>query len=498
MINKTLSFRIKWTIRILVLGAAVATVTRHDCARAQNISTNAAAKPVTAKEPAKPASAGLVNDWLREQSPSFSPWDIGGQFRIRYEIKDNAGFVANRDFTQNLDNDNDYLLLREKIHVGYTPINWLNFFVEGRDASAHSDKRDPSPDEDTFDLHQAFISIGDAKKFPLLLKVGRQELLYGDERFVGIGDWGNTGRSFDAAKLRFENDLLSIDAFAGRVVVPYDDHFNVANDYDWFSGIYASTRKLLPWQETQLFFLARNVGGQATNAVAPGVPGTPSTARDIYTFGARFKSLPGKLGGWDYSAEVASQFGSVVQSGVRRDLEALAADATVGYAWAKAFGSPRLGVGYTFASGDSDSTDGKAETFEPLFGTHRFYGLMDLWGLRNIQSGRVVGSINPFKALTLSTEFHLLWLADTHDFFYPDSGAGRNGNGYARNPQNDSYVGSELDVVATYAATSYAEMQLGYGHFFVGDYIRQSVNSVPANGGTKDADWFYAQIKFNF
>lgn len=459
-----------------------------------NQNNTAASKPTK-----QPASAGLVNDWLRKQSPEFTKWDIGGQLRLRYELKDNAGYVANRDFTHKLDNDDDFLMFREKIHIGFTPVSWLTFYVEGRDASSGFDKRDPSPNSDLFDLHQAFISIGDTKKFPLLLKVGRQELRYGDERFVGIGDWGNTGRSFDAVKLRFENDLLWVDAFMGRVVVAYDDHFNEDNEYDNLFGVYASTRKLVSWQDTDLYFLARTVSPEAPNAIATGVPGSPSSARDVYTVGTRFKSLSTKLHGWDYTTEVALQFGSVVQSGERRDLEAMMADANAGYTWKKVFGSPRLGLGYTYASGDSDPNDNKDETFESLFGTnHKFYGLMDLWGLRNIHSGRVVGSIKPWKQLTLATEYHLIWLADTHDFFYPESGSGRSGNGYGRKPQNDSFVGSELDFLVTFAPTSFTEFQVGYGHFFVGDYIRQSVDAVAATGGYSDADWFYLQIKFNF
>ncbi len=495
--NHQTSQTTKRLARTALLGACLATT----AAASAQTNQPAASPSATATTPAKttPASQGLINDWLREQSAEFKKWDLGGQVRVRYEARENAGFVANRDFTRNLDNSNDYVLFREKIHLGYTPASWLNLYVEGRDASSHSDKRNPSPDEDAFDLHQASVSLGDPKMFPLLLKVGRQELLYGDERFVGIGDWSNTGRSFDAAKLRFENSFFWVDAFSGRVVVPYDEHFNQSNDYDWFSGVYASSRQLLPWQETQLYFLARNVGAQAPNAAAPGVPGTPTSARDVYTVGARFKSLPGKIGGWDYSTEIAGQFGSVVQTGIRRDLEALAADATLGYTWAKAFGSPRLGVGYTYASGDDSPNDGKTQTFEPLFGTnHKFYGLMDLWGLRNIQSGRVTASLKPVKPLTLTAEYHLLWLADTADFFYPESGSGRSGNGYGRNAQFDSFVGSEFNLLATYTPVSYVDLQLGYGHFFVGDYIRQSVNSAPANGGAQDADWFYAQIRFNF
>jgi len=40
--------------------------------------------------------------------------------------------------------------------------------------------------------------------------------------------------------------------------------------------------------------------------------------------------------------------------------------------------------------------------------------------------------------------------------------------------------------------------QAGYGHFFIGDYIKQSVGSVPANGGAVDADFVHVQTTFNF
>lgn len=454
----------------------------------------------TTAKPSTANSSGLLNDWLREESTAASAWDAGGQVRLRYEVKDNAGSFANRDFiSDGQDNSNDFLMLRTKLHLGYTPASWVNFFVEGRDSRGWWDKREPSPDDDSFDLHQAFIALGNAKEFPFSLKVGRQEMAYGDERFVGVSDWSNIGRVFDAAKVRFENDSFWMDGFVGRVVIPYDDHFNVSSDYDWLSGIYASTRELIPWQETQLFFLARNVGANATNAIAPGIPGTPSTARDIYTIGGRIKSLPGKLNGWDYSAEIAGQFGSVVQSGFRRDLEALAADVMAGYTWSKAWGTPRFGAGYTYASGDSNSTDNKYETFEPLFGTnHKLYGMMDLFGLRNIHNPSLSLTIKPTKKLSMRMDYLAFWLADGNDFLYPEGGSGRSGNGYGRNPQFDSYVGSELDIIASYQSAQWAELQFGFGHFFVGDYIKQSIGSVPANGGAVDANWVYVQAKFTF
>ncbi|MEZ0389508.1 MAG: alginate export family protein, partial [Verrucomicrobium sp.] len=172
---------------------------------------------------------------------------------------------------------------------------------------------------------------------------------------------------------------------------------------------------------------------------------------------------------------------------------------TVGYTFKDTWAKPRLALGYDYASGDSNGTDSKYETFEPLFGTnHSFYGVMDLVGLRNLNSPRVSVSLKPTKKLSLAVDYLLFWLADDKDSFYPESGSARSGNGYGKNPQYSSFVGSELDIVAKYAVNPNTEIHLGYGHFFVGDYIKSSVDSVPANGGASDADWVYLQAVFNF
>jgi len=463
--------------------------------------TASAAESVNLAAPAPPAapSAGLVNDWLRGASDGWKPWDVGGQFRLRYEVKDNAGSFPNRDFISNQDNDNDYLLERLRYHLGYTPASWFTAYVEGQSAFEQWDKRLNLPDFDSFNLRQAYLSFGDSKQFPLMAKVGRQELVYGDQRFVGNADWSNVGRTFDAAKLRYETSDFWVDAFSGRVVIPYDGHLARDNDYDLFSGIYGSTAKLVPWQDTQLYFLSRNVSAGAPNAIAPGVPGTPTTPRDIYTIGTRWASLPGKLGGWDYTLETAGQFGSVNQANVRRNQESFAVFASGGYTWKKVWSSPRLGLGYEFGTGDSNPNDGKNQTFENLFGTnHRFYGAMDLFSQRNMHIPRLCASFTPIKNLTIASEYLLFWMADTQDYLYPEAGPGRTQNGYGRHPGFDPFVGSEIDIVATYTVKKLGDLQLGYGHYFVGDYIKQSVDSVPANGGAVDANWCYVQARFNF
>ena len=443
------------------------------------------------QETGKKPSAGTINEWLHNEFPSASAWDIGGQFRVRYEAKGNAGSFPNRDFAQGLDSSNDYFLFRTKVHLGWSPTKWLTAYVEGRDAHDLGDNR-IVPENDMLDLYQAYIRLGDFEKLPLSLKVGRQELIYGDQRYIGNGDWSNCGRSFDSVKLRFQNSDFWLDAFTGRPVLTRDGRFNNANNYDWFSGLYGSTRRIASWQDTDFFVLARN-GGARSLAVGGLGP------RDIYTVGTRWKSLPGKLGNWDYSFEAAGQFGSIQQNGKRLDHRGYALNATGGHTWKKVFGSPRLGLGYDFGTGDSNPADSRNETFELLFGTnHRFYGNMDLLGLRNMHISRLEGSLKPAKNVTVSAELLGFWLADTADFLYPESGVGRNQNGYGRHPGYSSHVGQEFDLLVDWRPVAWGQVRAGYGRFFVGDYVRRSISSVPANGGAVGADWAYTQVSIDF
>jgi len=138
---------------------------------------------------------GLLNDALRAQVPAWQQVDLGGQLRIRDQARDGAGPFANNDFvrnpgTKNKANSDTCLLLRETGHIGYTPTSWLTFFVEGRNSTASGDNRSPNPDVNRLDLHQGYAQLGDLKAAPLQLKVGRQELAYGDQRWDRGRRWG--------------------------------------------------------------------------------------------------------------------------------------------------------------------------------------------------------------------------------------------------------------------------------------------------------------------
>lgn len=472
--------------------------------------------------PAPPAPfAGFLNEYLRKKDPAMTAWDFSGTVRMRYEVKENGlGLPPGNDWRDETPsdgwNDNSYFSDKILLRAGYTH-PWFGALVEARSSSTTGDRRGdtgapPVPGPGTgpesdgpIDLHQAYITLGNMKEFPLSLKVGRQELSYGDERLVGAFAWNNIGRVFDGVKARTETPWFSAEAFTSKLVLPDDNDWNDWNDYNLFSGLYLSS-KLIPGNTTDLYFFSRNdgIGSSFANpdAVLPFQTAAPA-ARDIYTLGARFKSLPGEFGNFDYTVEGAYQFGNWKQAlgSERLDHEAFAVVANVGYTFAECFGKPRLALEYAFGSGDSDPNDDRHETFDNLFPTnHKFYGYMDFFSWQNIHDVRGAFTLKPLPRLSLALEGHLFWLADTRDNLYNAGGVGRGGggpnpNGFGRNGDYSSFVGSEINVVAGYAITRFAAIEAGYGHFFTGDYVDQTWRNA---GGSADADWFYVQTVLRF
>lgn len=388
-----------------------------------------------------------------------------------------------------------------RVRLGYTD-KWWSALVEGRSSGTTGDDRNPNAESDgVVDLHQAYVTVGNHKEFPLSLKVGRQELSYGEERVIGAFAWNNIGRVFDAAKLRWQNEYFAADFFSSRVVLPNDNHFNKPNDYDWFSGMYA-TSKLIPKNSLDFYFLSRNTSAGSLTEKTTTTPTGSVGPRDIYSIGFRLKSNPDDWGNWDYTAEAIGQFGHF-NDGAKGSLEhqAYAFILQGGYTWKEAAWKPRLGLEYSHGSGDSNASDRKHETYENLFPTnHKFYGYMDFVSPQNIHYVRLSYSLKPTAKTSVSLEGHGFWLANTSDNFYNVGGARRGGTaatpgtGYGINSGSSSFVGSEVDLIVGYNPTKYLSFEAGIGHFFRGDYIRSSLVRV----GSRDADFVYLQTTLSF
>ncbi len=292
------------------------------------------------------------------------------------------------------------------------------------------------------------------------------------------------------------NDWGGVDFFTGVPVVPVDGRFDLPNTQDWLSGAYATITKI-PKTILEGYFLARNASRSAINFYSD--PQFPQpTARDVYTVGGHLKSKPGELYNFDYTIEGAYQFGDFASTATSPRLTQNAFMCVVqgGYTFVGLWSTPRLGAEFDYASGDDNPNDSTHGTFDTLFPTpHRFFGMMDLFSLQNIQDLGVNLTMKPTKRMSVALMGNAFWLADTHDSLYNAAGAPRATGGYGVNPGYNPFVGTQISLIAGYAVTSFAQLEAGYGHFFSGDYIAQSQ---AVNGGARDADFVYVQSTIKF
>lgn len=474
--------------------------------------------------PPNPPFPGYLDEALRGADPAFKSWDFGINVRLREDSKDEAGTTnagSNWDFSKRpVDhNSNTYGLIRVMPHAGYAD-KLFAFYVEGITAATPGDDRYtpaaagqnlPERDE-PIDLYQAYVTVGNPKEFPLTLKVGRQELAYGDQRLVGPVRWLNVPRTFDAAKLHYESPFLGVDVFTGGVVYVDNKNFNRSNSQDRFSGLYATLPQLSKKEFVETYLLARNVarGIVTDNWSGVAAPARFPAPQDLYTAGLRLKSKPGAYGPWDYGLEAMYQFGSrtavfpastvaAALAAPRLNQEAYAFIGQAGYTWKTVPWTPRLGVIASVGSGDSNPADGKSGTFQNLFpSNHLLYGAMDLTGLQNARDLRLDFTVKPLSTLTLGLEANFQQLDTASDYWYNAAGAPRNftgaavgsGGGYRINPNYGSTLGQEIDFLAGWTILRSTQLEFGAAHYFRGTYIKQSLAAV----GSIDANYVYFQL----
>lgn len=446
----------------------------------------------------------------KKEASQLSFWEGRAIFdieeRVRGEIREN-----NRDFDSSIEDDNDdaWLLNRFRLGLALKPVSWFKFYAQTQDSrEAFSDRANipgvrGAEGDDIFDLRQLYVQLGDVKRFPLLLTVGRQVITYGDGRLVGDSRWGNFGRTFDAVRLRFEQPKFWIEPFFARPVQIERHAFNESDAGDNFGGIYFST-EAVPKQTSDLYFYYRDKEDSQpdfdpTNRIDPQGTWNGPAAR-FATFGGRVKSKADALKGWDYTGEVAYENGDLYQttrSSPRFDLSAFATHVSGGYTAKQIPWTPRLGLEYDFASGDRNPNDGKSQSFQNLYpSNHEKYGFMDEFSWRNIHDARVQLNAKPVKKLDLELDYHAFWLADTHDYWYRSNGLSalrtRTPDGRdVRTIGARNFAGQEIDLTATWEATKNVKVQAGYSHFFAGGYLADT-------GPSDDADFGYLMTTISF
>jgi hypothetical protein len=438
-----------------------------------HISLGAEKKPALKAEKKQPEIGSFFEGKLK----------LSVQERLRFEYREN-----NFDFdgSQNAVTDDEFLLQRVRVGLTALPANGIKLMLEVQDAREFDSKRANVPGvlgaegDDEFDLRQAWVQMGDAKEFPVSLKIGRMTWKYGDERLIGDFDWKNIGRTFDGFVIHSDMDKAWLDFIFGSPVIIKPNDFNTNDGQDRLMGAYYSTTQWLD-QTTEFYTLYRNHVNEVNNG----------QAQETWTQGARIKSMPEKYGPWGYEAEIAGQFGKVRTGSNSLDHEAFASHIQGSYTWSKVSWQPTASVLYDYGSGDSNPTDDRDTGFQNLFPTnHKFYGSMDLFSWRNIHDLGVSVLAKATKSTTAKLELHSFWLPQTADAWYRANGSTAI-RASSADRDVDDHVGEEIDLTVNHSINRYVSVGGGYSHFFTGGFVS-------ATGASSDANFGYLMITAGF
>jgi len=331
------------------------------------------------------------------------------------------------------------------------------------------------------DLYQAYLQY---KYGGMSVRLGRQTLVYGDQRLLGHLGWKDVARTFDGVKALYHQGAVKMDAFAvhpadiismtptaakphGQSLVTWEDRRLI--------GVYA-TYTILPKTGVDAYFI--NWRHNQYAAVGKG--------RNINTFGAR---LFGKWNGFDATGEYVRQQGTW-KNGVSQQADALAVKA--GHTFG--FWKTRLGVEFDYSPGDDKANPVKHKNFVfPFHTNHMHYGEMDRFSWANMKDVRLSLKTSPISGMSLIANTHLFWLADARGDWLNVVGTGILFSG---NPAfTQTRAGTEVDVKLVYKAPFLKGLKLVglYGLFNPGAAVRER------NGGAaNNANFGYIIANYVF
>lgn len=329
---------------------------------------------------------------------------------------------------------------------------------------------------DVVELYQGYIEMNEIGDTPLMIRVGRQELVYGREWLIGNNNGGVnfSGLSFDALKVSYADEMFTIDA--------------------WWSQLVNLATPLTGFEEDSVDFFG--VYGTYTGVENMGIDGYLLWVRDdtnfagpetenLYTIGARLAGVVDveAVGMIDYNLEGAYQFGDTAMDG---DFSAWAFNAMGGYTFDDVQWSPRIEAEYAYFSGDEgDVDDEDVDQFSRLF-SDVHYGELNLGGnldngASNLHIFRIGASAVPAERLTLGADFLYFLLDEEEGTVFG-----------APNTSDDDSPGMELDLIANYQYTEDLTLRGVWGMFFPDDAVENSW------GGDDTAHYFYVQALLVF
>ena len=392
---------------------------------------------------------------------------VSGELRARAEAVSHYRLHAGAGF------NDAYQTTRARTGVAVTS-RYLDLEASGRhalslDRGLVGGRR--ATDEDRWDLETAVATvrccaIGAPSTAGLTLSLGRQPLAIGAERLVGVSDFSNARRTFDAARLTIRRRPVSLELLAARPVQVRADEPNLADSTTRLLGAVV-TPGVGPLQLYLLDYRRQPVAGGDQRRT---------------TAGARVRRAA-RLGTLGYDVEGAWQGGHADSLRVGAWFGVAELTALVTTRWSAA-----VTAGVDVASGDRDAADGVTQTFHvPFASAHSHGGAADVVGRPNTVSPRLAVTVTPLRRLQVKAVGYQFLRLTPADAVYGKDGS------VLRAPGGDGRsIGAEGDLLATLRLGTSLRLLAGYSHVAPGALL----TSGPVNARALDWGFFGTTLDF--
>jgi Alginate export len=408
---------------------------------------------------------------------------LGGDIREQYE------FIENDNFGLGSVNNHGYWLQRIMLYSDWHFGPYFRAFVQLK--TSEEEGREPGPrptDRKRLDFNQAFVDFSyprtvlPADQSYLTLRLGRQEIDFGDERLLAVREGPNTRQSFDGARLILNSSDGRVDVFALRVDPDETGYFD--NDPSWSHatvwGVYStvplttkSTAAKLNNIGLDLFYIGFQHGDAQFNQ------GIGDELR--HSIGGRLWRAH-HINGLDFNLFGVYQFGSFAG----KQISAFSAAIDAGYKLFNLPWAPRIAGSLQISSGGGN---GKLETFNAMFPAGYYYGgaLDEQIGPANAIILQSELDLHPTANLVINLKTMFVWREDTADALYNVPGfVVLSGSSNSRR-----YVGASPQVLITQQLGRHLSVSWNYYHFFRGGFLT-------SQAGTKDVDYFSSWLSYTF
>lgn len=377
-----------------------------------------------------------------------------------------------------------FVTQRSRLKFGYKSEKFQAHF-SFQDVSVWGDTRQilPVDGNDSFQIADAWFSLKIGEGWST--KIGRQAIVYDDQRIFGGLDWAMQGRFHDAALIKYAKGNSKLD-----IGLSFSQNSGSGGPGNEFGNLYGVTGFFSYKAMEYLHYNVKasenvNISLLALNNTFQNIDANGAAADGFYhrqTFGTHSKLKAGKIG------FVLNAYLQTGKANASTDLSAYLLGLEANF---KA-GKTGLGLGYELQSGtDQDATDGKNKSFFPLYGTnHKFNGFMDYFYVGN--HANTVGLSDIYAKANFKTGEKSSLLVKAHYF-----GAAATLLDPADGSEADAYLGTEVDVVFTQKILPYATLKLGYSQMLAGDSM-EILKGIADPSGLQNWGWAMLIIKPNF